>query len=677
MKKKWHKLWNRHIAFLLVICCLSWIGIDPGFSGSAQSGMEGFLETLELEEPSFMQNGSLILEKTEGVLPAENKETDGLRQAAELPSAYSLLNDGGTCYVTSVKDQGDTGLCWAYAALGACESNVLKQGLTFPEEWKDENGELNFSEAALGWYPYTPHNLPGDYCSGDNILLENKGAGGGNASIAGYSLAAGNGTQLEKYAPFSDWENGYSEYQRYVSYYRMRSTDIISEIGETERSVLKQWLMESGAVSISFYSQETYYDNGTTVSYYQNQKGAEFADHAVLLVGWDDAYSKENFRPDMQPERDGAWLVRNSWGADDVDHGYFWISYEELSLCEAARFLMEENNPNATCYQYDGSVSYSSLRQSAVSNVFTVEEDCMVSDIMFPLATYNPDAAYYTVRLYLLDENATSPSDGTQLAEQSGWIYYEGYKSIAVDENILLKKGDVVSVVLELRENSKQYSSPLYAAFESEVYDDATGMQRECSVQAGQTYVRNSYGEWADIMDLKMLQAEDGSYPFGNLGNAAIKLVVQNTAADVNTTQLYAAIRIAQEYSGDSLCSDAYMAAMEAQLSSDATQQEVDRAACNLLGALEQAGISTYPQYVYVGKVNDSTLGDVDQNGTVDTMDAYWTLYTYACISAGEYADLTMKQAAAADMVQNGTIDTEDAYHILLLYTKISSGQSE
>ena len=35
MKKKWHKLWNRHIAFLLVICCLSWIGIDPGFSGSA------------------------------------------------------------------------------------------------------------------------------------------------------------------------------------------------------------------------------------------------------------------------------------------------------------------------------------------------------------------------------------------------------------------------------------------------------------------------------------------------------------------------------------------------------------------------------------------------------------------------------------------------------------------
>lgn len=678
MKKHWKKWTSRLTVMLLVMGSLSFVGQMDGWRSCATGQWDGFLETLSVADPEFTQNGGLLLTQTDAEDAAQMAEdgTDGLRQASNnLPAAYSLLDDEGVCYVTSVKDQGSTGLCWAYAALGACESNILKQGLDIPDTWLDENGELNFSEAALGWYPYTPHSLLGDLISGDHILLDGKGVSGGNASIASFSLAAGNGPQLEQYAPVEDWSQGYSEYQRYASYYRLQNVDILPMVSSaSEQATVKQWLMESGGVSVSYYSKGTYYDNGTTVSYYQDTYDENSADHAVLLVGWDDNYAKENFRADAQPSSDGAWLARNSWGADDVDGGYFWISYEELSLCEFARFQMAEDIGNTACYQYDGSVSYTALRQSAVANIYTIETDCTASEVMFPQVTYNPTTSYYTVSLYRLASADTSPEDGTLLLEQSGWISYEGYKSISLETPVSLQQGERVAVVLELRSDNGRGASNLYAAFESENYDTSTGMQRSCAVQAGQTYVRSNYGDWADIMELKTLAAEDGTYPFGELGNAALKLVVENTTETQNWAQLDASMALAEQAGGTALSLESYTAAAAMRTDSTTLQPWIDNAAWNLLGALEQLGIGSYPTHVYTGLVSEAEMGDVDWDGYVDTSDAFWTLIAYSRVSAGSRSTWTMKQAAAADMDATGIIDTTDAFAILMRYAWIASG---
>ena len=67
--------------------------------------------------------------------------------------------------------------------------------------------------------------------------------------------------------------------------------------------------MDYGAVCITYYSSEQYYNPNTASQYCPSKFGTN---HAVTIVGWDDEYKRENFKD--TPTEDGAWLVKNSWG---------------------------------------------------------------------------------------------------------------------------------------------------------------------------------------------------------------------------------------------------------------------------------------------------------------------------------------------------------------------------
>lgn len=61
--------------------------------------------------------------------------------------------------------------------------------------------------------------------------------------------------------------------------------------------------------------------------------------HAMIIIGWDDNYSKDNFVYE-KPENDGAWLVLNSWGSNWGNNGTGWISYEDkFDLFDSAELL--------------------------------------------------------------------------------------------------------------------------------------------------------------------------------------------------------------------------------------------------------------------------------------------------------------------------------------------------
>lgn len=637
-----------------------------------------------LAQISWEQNGELLTPcatDADGdavTLPetAMDAAADALRGAessdeteTQLPTFYSLLDVDGESYITSVKDQGASGLCWAYAAIGACESNILTQGLTIPEEWLSDEGELDLSEASLAWYIYTERMQLGDLASGDYLTLDGKGVGGGNATIASFAMAAGIGTQLEQYLPMSDWDEGYSEYQRYTSYYEMESSDIIWELEEGAEDLIKQWIVETGAVSASYYSSGTYYDNGTSSAYYQTRYGSNNADHAVLIVGWDDDYSAENFQSGTQPERDGAWLVRNSWGTDDYG-GYFWMSYDEPSLCELARFEMTEVQDQEIRYQYDGGASYSGIVSSAAANVFTAETDCTLSSVMFPISSLSESHVRYTISIYLLGDDAQTPEDGTLLYTTAGITTYSGYKNIALDTPVAIQKGETFAVVLSLGRVQATDSRP-YTTIESNMEDSVASVQ--CLVREGQSYIQDSAGSWYDIVDLQSMTNSSGVLAYADLGNVALKVIAEASETENNTAQLEAALSYgATDETAGELYQLAYAAAIA--LPEDVAQWEIDNAAANLLAGLEQDGLIQFPKLLYLS--HSYLRGDVDLDDTVTILDAHEALLAYSQESVGILATLLPAQVAAADIDESGTLSIWDAYWILLYYASESAGMT-
>ena len=51
----------------------------------------------------------------------------------------------------------------------------------------------------------------------------------------------------------------------------------------------------------------------------------------MTCVGWDDALPGLARSTDAPPG-DGAFLIKNSWGTDWGDAGYFWISYYDANF---------------------------------------------------------------------------------------------------------------------------------------------------------------------------------------------------------------------------------------------------------------------------------------------------------------------------------------------------------
>lgn len=72
--------------------------------------------------------------------------------------------------------------------------------------------------------------------------------------------------------------------------------------------------------------------------------------------------------------------------------------------------------------------------------------------------------------------------------------------------------------------------------------------------------------------------------------------------------------------------------------------------------------------------VSDRQLGDVNNNGFIDAVDASAILKEYAMISAKKDSSMTPEQSAAADINGDKIIDAVDASGVLAFYASISSG---
>ena len=68
------------------------------------------------------------------------------------------------------------------------------------------------------------------------------------------------------------------------------------------------------------------------------------------------------------------------------------------------------------------------------------------------------------------------------------------------------------------------------------------------------------------------------------------------------------------------------------------------------------------------------TLGDVNEDSSINASDATLVLVNYSLLSTGEKMQLTEYQQKAADVNRDGKIDASDATMILQYYPYLSTG---
>ena len=219
---------------------------------------------------------------------------------------------------------------------------------------------------------------------------------------------------------------------------------------------IKRMITKYGSVVIAFYQNRSKYLNEETGAYYCPD--TIYSNHLVNVIGWDDNYPAYNFL--TRPEVDGAWLVKNSFGTDWGNDGYFWLSYADVSLSEDGFvFDLAPVQPRMKTYQYDGSVSYNYINDPnsktvTAANVFTaIDNEKLVS------VGFMTPSSYFSYKIEVYRGVRGLPDSGILYSTQSGEKLYSGFYTIPLEEPVDLVSGDRFSVIVEItaKENGQAY----------------------------------------------------------------------------------------------------------------------------------------------------------------------------------------------------------------------------
>ncbi|MEF2837224.1 MAG: C1 family peptidase [Oscillospiraceae bacterium] len=283
------------------------------------------------------------------------------------------------------------------------------------------------------------------------------------------------------------------------------------------------------------------YINLKTFAQYTDTHNAG-VNHAVTIVGWDDNYSAENFLEDKRPPADGAWIVRNSWGEDYGDGGYFYLSFydQTISIPESFDFVTSYKAGSPTKVSMVGmdymvTGSYPTVRSEEVisyGNVFTMDPGLDVLRYISVLC--GTGDAEITADVYLLNENAIVPSDGILLDRVVTDLRYGGYYRIPLSHEFHIPEGSRIGVVVTQRSangEDVQYSLP-YTIATTQAYMDIynqlmpteTMMSKKYNVALiGQgeswVYQNGQWYDWADVIaDLSNANEKAQYVTYDNLG---------------------------------------------------------------------------------------------------------------------------------------------------------------
>lgn len=261
---------------------------------------------------------------------------------------------------------------------------------------------------------------------------------------------------------------------------------------------IKEAVFKYGGVQTSIYnslkssqSKSPYYDRRTSSYCYI---GTEKPNHDVVIIGWDDSYSKDNFSVDL--EGDGAFICQNSWGSEFGDGGIFYISYYDTNIGthNVVYTGIEDSDNYDHIYQSDlcGWVGQLGYNKESIygANVYTAESDQNLTAASFYATGKDSEYQLYVVKNF---EDESSLSNMTPVA--SGKLSNAGYYTIPFDKQIALDAGERYAVVLFI--STPDAVHPLAIEYEA---DDATA---DVVLDDGEGYVSANGFEWENVKNVE------------------------------------------------------------------------------------------------------------------------------------------------------------------------------
>jgi C1A family cysteine protease/PKD repeat protein len=359
-----------------------------------------------------------------------NKESTK-KSTEEIPVSYDLR---ALDFVTPVKDQGSLGACWSFSTMGAIESRWKILGY----------GEFDLSEQNMAT------------CHGFEAGIND----GGSAFLATAYMTRLSGPVTEASDPYKLDPNATCHSTGLVH----PAYSPIAWLLPDDRNVVKKAIMNYGAVTSSIYmdlgklsGKYLFYDPVTYTYYYDGT--TRQPNHGVLIVGWDDNMAvPAGMAGDDQV---GAWIVKNSWGTNFGDDGYFYVAYNDTKFLSEVSLFPEYLPLNSfdSLYMYDylgATTSYGFLSDTAHALAkFHTDNEIFIKKI----GTFvNTSGGVIDIQVY--SEFKDSILSNLVAESNNNFVQFPGYQTFDIP---VLVDGDYY---VKIKYNTPGYNFPIPAEVE-------------------------------------------------------------------------------------------------------------------------------------------------------------------------------------------------------------------
>jgi len=514
---------------------------------------EYYFSQEEIFEALFDQVDNSVIRGDSGA-----QAPDRVIDKSAYPKKYDLREFG---VVTPVKNQNPFGTCWAFGSIAACETSILSEmGLTYEEY------PLDLSEHHLAWFA-NMHLKDNTSQNGEGVWHKEEWAtlAGGFAYTASSLLSTGTGVTLEEDYPYRGKQgvvegNQYSDEDdwtleakdRFVQYFELEESRILpttvlfSEEGDylglSETAVydIKDELLAGRGVAVSYRPKDR--ENDEYCATYCGEP--ESSNHCCCIVGWDDTFSRDNFLyltedgEKVKPEGNGAWIVKNSWGAETESFpnsgdygildeegrttGFFYLSYYDQSIDNLISFdfLAEESEDDYYMIdQYDylqSSTPMSTYSEERVlmANEFEAEKDEMLRCISLETGAPGVHVHY---EVYRVTDPGTGPESAEFWTSGDEDYRYAGYHRIDLAEPMELMAGEHYLVSF-YQETEMDGETVYLVSFHSAEVDKDQDYYVKGIVNPGESWLYcEAYDQWIDWCELvQYLRTMDADTEYDN-----------------------------------------------------------------------------------------------------------------------------------------------------------------